>query len=68
MSRRTAATTEGTSPLHLCRPVRDGAACCKLRTEGRHDYFSLELDDLSFNAPICANLIEEQVARTIRRA
>ena len=30
--------------------------------------FSLELDELSFNAPICANLIEEQVARTIRRA
>ncbi len=43
------------------RPVEIGAAWSKRSNEGR-DYLSLKLDDPSFNAPIYANLFDDEEA------
>jgi uncharacterized protein (DUF736 family) len=43
----------------LCGEPRSGAAWSKRSNEGR-DYLSLKLDDPSFNAPIFANLFDDE--------
>ena len=40
-----------------------GAAWSKRSNEGR-DYLSVKLDDPSFNAPICANLFDDEGGET----
>ena len=49
------------SPSHrvYCGRVEIGAAWSKRSEEGR-DYLSLKLDDPSFNAPIYANLFDDE--------
>ncbi len=44
---------------------RDRRRLVKRSGEGR-DYLSVKLDDPSFNAPIYANLFDEEVARATR--
>jgi uncharacterized protein (DUF736 family) len=52
-----------TQPPRLCRSCRDRAAWPKRSNEGR-DYLSVKLDDPSFNAPIYANLLDDEGAET----
>ena len=53
------------SPSHrvFVGRVEIGAAWAKRSTEGR-DYLGLKLDDPSFNAPIYANLFDEEDGET----
>ena len=44
--------------VYVCR-AETGAAWSKRSTEGR-DYLSVKLDDPSFNAPIYANLFDDE--------
>ncbi|MFG1303016.1 DUF736 domain-containing protein [Xanthobacter autotrophicus] len=54
-------TTSETAPSHrvFVGRVEIGAAWSKRSNEGR-DYLGLKLDDPSFNAPIYANLFEDE--------
>nr|GAJ37592.1 hypothetical 11.6 kDa protein y4eB [Bradyrhizobium sp. DOA9] len=47
---------ERPQPTHLCGPGRDWGSL----VEARRDYLSLKLDDPSFNAPIYANLFDDE--------
>ena len=56
-----AASTNENAPTHrvLAGRVEIGAGWSKVSTEGR-PYVGLKLDDPSFNAPIFANLFEDE--------